>query len=106
MSGVCFVSLQQKAHYYHPHIPPTYTVGPPPDGFRHLNGGAVIPSDAGSRQGSVLQNLQNPPMSYDYTRIVDEEDVDEGLGGPASQEHPDDQDSVTNSFHVSDAHSS
>ncbi|XP_011486071.1 nectin-4 isoform X1 [Oryzias latipes] len=96
----------QKAHYYHPHIPPTYTVGPPPDGFRHLNGGAVIPSDAGSRQGSVLQNLQNPPMSYDYTRIVDEEDVDEGLGGPASQEHPDDQDSVTNSFHVSDAHSS
>lgn len=45
-------------------------------------------------------------MSYDYTRIVDEEDVDEGLGGPASQEHPDDQDSVTNSFHVSDAHSS
>lgn len=35
----------------------------------------------------------------------DEDEVDEGLGGPASQEHPDDQDSETNSSHMSEAHS-
>lgn len=35
----------------------------------------------------------------------DEDEVDEGLGGPASQEHPDDQDSETNSSQVSEAHS-
>lgn len=45
-------------------------------------------------------------MSYVFPHVTDDEDeVDEGLGGPASQEHPDDQDSETNSFHLSEAHS-
>lgn len=102
----CFVSFQQKAHYYQPLVANNYSVGNSHDGFRHLNGSAIIAADGGSRQGSVLKNHQVPPMSYGYSSVMDDEDVDEGLGGPASQEHPDDQDSVTNSFHVSEPHCS
>ncbi|XP_024144017.1 nectin-4 isoform X2 [Oryzias melastigma] len=96
----------QKAHYYQPLVANNYSVGNSHDGFRHLNGSAIIAADGGSRQGSVLKNHQVPPMSYGYSSVMDDEDVDEGLGGPASQEHPDDQDSVTNSFHVSEPHCS
>ncbi|KAI4808159.1 hypothetical protein KUCAC02_000227 [Chaenocephalus aceratus] len=73
---------------------------------RQLNGSAIIPPDGGSRTGSVSKNHQHPPPNYNYPQVIDDEDeVDEGLGGPASQEHPDDQDSETNSSQVSEAHS-
>lgn len=63
-----------------------------------------MPSDAGSRAGSVAKSHQHSPLSYNYPAVTDDEDeVDEGLGGPASQEHPDDQDSETNSSQVSEA---
>lgn len=65
-----------------------------------------MPTDGGSRPGSVTKNHQHPAQSYNYPPVTDDEDEeDEGLGGPASQEHPDDQDSETNSSHVSEAHS-
>ena len=73
---------------------------------RQLNGSAVIPADGGSRPGSVTKTHPHPPVSCPYPPVTDDEDeVDEGLGGPASQEHPDDQDSETNSSQVSEAHS-
>ncbi|XP_051284429.1 nectin-4 isoform X1 [Dicentrarchus labrax] len=73
---------------------------------RQLNGSAIIPTDGVSRPGSVAKSHQHPPMSCNYPPVTDDEDeVDEGLGGPASQEHPDDQDSETNSSQVSEAHS-
>lgn len=59
-----------------------------------MNGNAVMPADGGSRPGSVTKTYQPAPMSCTYPPVTDDEDeVDEGLGGPASQEHPDDQDS-------------
>lgn len=73
---------------------------------RQINGNAIIPSDGGSRPGSVVKNHQQPNASCTYPPVTDDEDeVDEGLGGPASQEHPDDQGSETNSSHISEAHS-
>ncbi|KAK9524504.1 hypothetical protein VZT92_016895 [Zoarces viviparus] len=72
---------------------------------RQLNGSAIIPTDGGSQPGSVAK-IQQPPLSCSYPPVTDDEDeIDEGLGGPASQEHPDDQDSETNSSPVSEAHS-
>lgn len=74
--------------------------------LRQLNGSAIVPSDGGSRAGSVTKSHHNPPLSCSYPPVTDDEDeVDEGLGGPASQEHPDDQDSETNSSQVSEGHS-
>ncbi|XP_068164397.1 nectin-4 [Antennarius striatus] len=75
--------------------------------IRQLNGNAIIPVDGGSPlPESVTKNHQHPPLSCTYPAVTDDEDeVDEGLGGPASQEHPDDQDSETNSSQVSDANS-
>lgn len=73
---------------------------------RQLNGSAVTSLDGGSRAGSVTKNHLRPPASCTYPPVTDDEDeVDEGLGGPASQEHPDDRDSVTSSSQVSEAHS-
>ncbi|KAM3590526.1 uncharacterized protein V6R79_011169 [Siganus canaliculatus] len=73
---------------------------------RQLNGSAIIPKDGGSRPGSITKNHHHPPLSCTYPPVTDDEDeVDEGLGGPASQEHPDDQDSETNSSQVSETHS-
>lgn len=53
-----------------------------------------------------MKRHQLPPGGYEYPVVTDDEDeVDEGLGGPASQEHPDDQDSETNCSQVSETHS-
>lgn len=72
--------------------------------LKQLNGGAIIPGDADSQQGSATKAGQHPPLGCGYPPATDDEDeVDEGLGGPASQENPDDQDSETNSSHVSEA---
>ncbi|RVE60184.1 hypothetical protein OJAV_G00178370 [Oryzias javanicus] len=113
-----YVSSSQKAHFYPPLVAKSFSVGHSHDGFRHLNGSVSTKADGGSRQGSV-QKI--PLMSFhvkdnggvldngvvlDYGGVMDYDDVDEGLGGPASQDPPDDQDSVTCSLHVSEPHSS
>uniref|UniRef100_A0A8C5H9Z8 Nectin-4-like n=1 Tax=Gouania willdenowi TaxID=441366 RepID=A0A8C5H9Z8_GOUWI len=71
---------------------------------RQLNGSIITPTESSSGPGSVAKVHQLPPVSCAYPTVTDDEDeVDEGLGGPASQEHPDDQDSETNSSQVSEA---
>ncbi|XP_059211473.1 nectin-4 [Centropristis striata] len=99
------ISLQETR--FHPPLMPTaFPLVQSTEIVRQLNGSAVIPTDGGSRPGSVTKNPQHPPLSCTYPPVTDDEDeVDEGLGGPASQEHPDDQDSETNSSQVSEAHS-
>ncbi|XP_031144373.1 nectin-4 [Sander lucioperca] len=96
----------QETRFHPPLTPSTFPKVQSTDVVRQLNGSAIIPSDGGSRPGSVTKNHQHPPLSSNYPPVTDDEDeVDEGLGGPASQEHPDDQDSETNSSQVSEAHS-
>lgn len=104
---VCSLSLQQETRLHPPLVPSSYSMIQATDIVRQLNGSAVIPTDGGSRTSSVTKNHQHPhPMSCSYPPVTDDEDeVDEGLGGPASQEHPDDQDSETNNSHVSEGHS-
>ncbi|XP_041634867.1 nectin-4 [Cheilinus undulatus] len=99
------ISLQETR--FHPPLTPSpYPVMQSSEIVRQLNGSAVIPTEGGSRPGSVTKTHQHPPPSCTYPPVTDDEDeVDEGLGGPASQEHPDDQDSETNSSQVSEAHS-
>ncbi|KAL3046647.1 hypothetical protein OYC64_004603 [Pagothenia borchgrevinki] len=99
------ISLQET-RFHPPLTPSAFPILQSTEIVRQLNGSAIIPPDGGSRPGSVSKNLQHPPPNYNYPRVTDDEDeVDEGLGGPASQEHPDDQDSETNSSQVSEAHS-
>lgn len=72
--------------------------------LKHLNGGAIVPGDTDSQQGSASKDGQQLPVGCRYPPPMDDEDeVDEGLGGPASQENPEDQDSETNSSPVSEA---
>lgn len=99
------ISLQETR--FHPPLTPSpYPVVQSTEIIRQLNGSAVIPIEGGSGPGSVSKIHQHPPPNLTYPPVTDDEDeVDEGLGGPASQEHPDDQDSETNSSQVSDAHS-
>ncbi|KAL7374525.1 hypothetical protein ABVT39_002332 [Epinephelus coioides] len=99
------ISLQETR--FHPPLTPSpFPMVQSTEIVRQLNGSAIIPTDGGSRPGSVAKNHQHPPTSSSYPAVTDDEDeVDEGLGGPASQEHPDDQDSETNSSQVSEAHS-
>lgn len=107
MKCVCSLSLQQETRFHPPLMPSSYPMIQSTDIVRQLNGNTIIPTDGGSRPGSITKNHQHPPaLSCSYPPVTDDEDeVDEGLGGPASQEHPDDQDSETNNSHVSDAHS-
>ncbi|KAM8746858.1 nectin-4-like [Acanthopagrus schlegelii] len=96
----------QETRFHPPLMPSSFPVMQSTEIMRQRNGSALIPSDGGSRPGSVAKNHQPPPMSCNYPPVTDDEDeVDEGLGGPASQEHPDDQDSETNSSQRSEAHS-
>nr|XP_019955610.1 PREDICTED: nectin-4 isoform X1 [Paralichthys olivaceus]XP_019955612.1 PREDICTED: nectin-4 isoform X1 [Paralichthys olivaceus] len=100
------ISLQETR--FHPPLTPiSLPMVQSTEIVRQLNGSAVIPTDGGgSRPGSVTKTHQHPPLSCNYPPVTDDEDeVDEGLGGPASQENPDDQDSETNSSQVSEAHS-
>ncbi|KAM7366030.1 hypothetical protein PAMP_015502 [Pampus punctatissimus] len=97
------MSLETRLHP--PLMPAPFPVVQTIDTVRQLNGNAIIPNDGGSQTGSISRqrNQQNSPMSCTYPPVTDDEDeVDEGLGGPASQEHPYDQDSETNSSHVSE----
>lgn len=107
VNGVCSLSLQQDSCFHPPLMPSVYPMKQSTEYVRQLNGSAVIPADGGSRPGSITRNhAHHHPMSCSYPAVTDDEDeVDEGLGGPASQEHPDDQDSETNNSHVSEAHS-
>ncbi|KAL3046648.1 hypothetical protein OYC64_004603 [Pagothenia borchgrevinki] len=99
-------SISLETRFHPPLTPSAFPILQSTEIVRQLNGSAIIPPDGGSRPGSVSKNLQHPPPNYNYPRVTDDEDeVDEGLGGPASQEHPDDQDSETNSSQVSEAHS-
>lgn len=101
---VCSVSLQPETHFLPPLTPSSFQRMQSHDFMRPVNGCAIVPSDASSRQGSVTKNHQHPPMSGTCPPIRDDDDeVDEGLGGPASQERPFDQDSETNSSQVSEA---
>lgn len=103
---VCSVSLQQDTRFHPPLMPSAFPIVQSTEIVRQLNGSVIIPTDGGSRPGSVTKNHQQPPLSCNYPPVTDDEDEeDEGLGGPASQEHPDDQDSETNSSQVSEAHS-
>ncbi|XP_040886718.1 nectin-4 [Toxotes jaculatrix] len=96
----------QETRFHPPLTPSTFPMVESTEIPRRLNGSALIPTDGGSRPGSVTKNHQHPPLSCNYPPVTDDEDeVDEGLGGPASQEHPDDQDSETSSSQVSEAHS-
>ncbi|XP_017277590.1 nectin-4 isoform X2 [Kryptolebias marmoratus] len=87
-------NMSLESRYHPPLTPSTFPAVHQTESLRHMNGNAVMPADEGSRSGSVTKNYQPPPMSCTYPPVTDDEDeVDEGLGGPASQEHPDDQDS-------------
>ncbi|XP_068613688.1 nectin-4-like [Brachionichthys hirsutus] len=98
------ISLQES-RLHPPLLPSPFPIVQSTD-IRQLNGNAIIPSDGSSLPESVTKSHQLPPLSCRYPPVTDDEDeVDEGLGGPASQEHPDDQDSETNSSQVSDANS-
>ncbi|XP_063757047.1 nectin-4 isoform X2 [Eleginops maclovinus] len=98
-------SISLETRFHPPLMPSAFPILQSTEIVRQLNGSAIVPSDGGSRPGSVSKNHQHPPLNYNYPRVTDDEDeVDEGLGGPASQEHPDDQDSETNSSQVSEAH--
>lgn len=95
----------QDTRYQPPLLPPSYPVQSA-EVIRQMNGSIIIPADGGSRPASVTKNHQHSTLTNTYPPVTDDEDeVDEGLGGPASQEHPDDQDSETNSSQVSEAHS-
>ncbi|XP_060922679.1 nectin-4 [Limanda limanda] len=98
------ISLQET-RFHPPLTPTTFPMVQSTETVRQLNGSTVMPADGGgSRPGSATSKThQHPPLSSTYPPVTDDEDeVDEGLGGPASQEHPDDQDSETNSSHVSE----
>ncbi|XP_023202891.1 nectin-4-like isoform X1 [Xiphophorus maculatus] len=85
-----------------PLLQPTYPVVRSTEIIRQMNGNAVIPTEGGSHSGSAIRNYQPPPISCTYQQVAyDEDEIDEGLGGPASQEHPDDQDSVASSSNFS-----
>uniref|UniRef100_A0A3B5LAF0 Ig-like domain-containing protein n=1 Tax=Xiphophorus couchianus TaxID=32473 RepID=A0A3B5LAF0_9TELE len=85
-----------------PLLQPTYPVVRSTEILRQMNGNAVIPTEGGSHSGSAIRNYQPPPISCTYQQVAyDEDEIDEGLGGPASQEHPDDQDSVASSSNFS-----
>ncbi|XP_034066488.1 nectin-4 isoform X2 [Gymnodraco acuticeps] len=99
-------SISLETRFHPPLTPSAFPILQSTEIVRQLNGSAIIPPDGGSRTGSVSKNHLHPPPNYNYPQVIDDEDeVDEGLGGPASQEHPDDQDSETNSSQVSEAHS-
>ncbi|XP_060887122.1 nectin-4 isoform X2 [Labrus mixtus] len=99
-------SISLETRFHPPLTPSPYPVVQSTEIVRQLNGSVIIPLEGGSRPGSVTRINPQPPPSCTYPPVTDDEDeVDEGLGGPASQEHPDDQDSETNSSQVSDAHS-
>ncbi|KAM9827177.1 nectin-4 [Neosynchiropus ocellatus] len=99
------ISLQET-RLHPPLMPSPFPVVHSTEIVRQLNGSAIVPSDGSSRTGSVGKNHHPSPVSSSYPPVTDDEDeVDEGLGGPASQEHPDDRDSETNSSQVSEAHS-
>ncbi|KAM4565239.1 nectin-4-like [Fundulus diaphanus] len=69
---------------------------------RKMNGNVLIQTNGGSRPGSTIKSYQPPPMSCTFPPVAyDEDEIDEGLGGPASQEHPDDQDSEASSSNLS-----
>lgn len=89
------ISLQETR--FHPPLTPSPF--PVAETARTLNGSAIIPSDG----SSVAKAHQHPAAGYPPPVTDDEDEVDEGLGGPASQEHHDDQDSETNSSQVSEA---
>ncbi|XP_026149332.1 nectin-4-like [Mastacembelus armatus] len=96
----------QETRFHPPLMPSAIPALQSTDIVRQINGSAIIPTDGSSRSGSVTKNHQHPPLSCTYPPVTDDEDeVDEGLGGPASQENPDDQDSETNSSQVSEVHS-
>lgn len=96
----------QETRFHPPLTPSPYPIVQSTEIVRQLNGSAIIPTEGGSRTGSVNKIHSHPPPSCTYPPVTDDEDeVDEGLGGPASQEHPDDQDSETNSSQASEAHS-
>ncbi|MEQ2267422.1 hypothetical protein XENORESO_005802 [Xenotaenia resolanae] len=72
------------------------------DVIRQMNGNAVIQTHGGSHPGNAIKSYQHPPVSCTYPHVTyDEDEIDEGLGGPASQEHPDDQDSEASSSNFS-----
>ncbi|XP_065806531.1 nectin-4 isoform X1 [Labrus bergylta] len=99
-------SISLETRFHPPLTPSPYPVVQSTEIVRQLNGSVIIPLEGGSRPGSVTRMNPQPPPSCTYPPVTDDEDeVDEGLGGPASQEHPEDQDSETNSSQVSDAHS-
>ncbi|KAM4713948.1 nectin-4-like isoform 2-T2 [Anableps anableps] len=80
----------------------TYPAVRSTDVIRQMNGNAIIQTEGGSHSGSTIRNYQPPPISCTYPQATyDEDEIDEGLGGPASQEHPDDQDSEASSSNFS-----
>ncbi|KAM9834650.1 nectin-4 isoform X1 [Syngnathus typhle] len=59
-----------------------------------------------SRPGSSVRSLRHHSPDYTTPSTTDNDDeVDEGLGGPASREHPDDQESQRSRSQVSEVHS-
>ncbi|XP_054914417.1 nectin-4 isoform X2 [Poeciliopsis prolifica] len=85
-----------------PLLQPKYPAVHSTEIIRQMNGNAVIPTDGGSHSESSIRNYQSPPVSCTYPQVTyDEDEIDEGLGGPASQEHPYDQDSVASSSNFS-----
>ncbi|XP_040037113.2 nectin-4 isoform X1 [Gasterosteus aculeatus] len=94
----------QETHLHPPLTPTSFLMVPSTENVRQLNGSAIFPADGGSRPGSVTKSHQQSPLSSNFPPVTDDEDEeDEGLGSPASREHPDDRDSETNSSQVSEA---
>ncbi|XP_077355074.1 nectin-4-like isoform X2 [Festucalex cinctus] len=67
----------------------------------------IVPrNEEWSRPGSSIRSLRHPSLSCSTPSVTDNDDeVDEGLGGPASREQPDERDSQSSRSQVSEVHS-
>ncbi|KAK7910132.1 hypothetical protein WMY93_014816 [Mugilogobius chulae] len=97
----------QETRYQPPLMPTSYPIQST-EVVRHVNGTLIISGDGGgSRQSSIIKTpLPLPPISSPppYPPIAyDEDEVDEGLGGPINSQDPpeEEQGSETNSSQVS-----
>ncbi|MEQ2294344.1 hypothetical protein AMECASPLE_002954 [Ameca splendens] len=95
-------SMSLDTHLLSPLTQTSFPVARSAEVIRQMNGNAIIQTHGGSHPGSAIKSYQHPPVSCTYPHVTyDEDEIDEGLGGPASQEHPDDQDSEASSSNFS-----
>ncbi|MEQ2216030.1 hypothetical protein XENOCAPTIV_009683 [Xenoophorus captivus] len=101
-TGIWIGTTKPDTHLLSPLTQTSFPVARSTEVIRQMNGNAIIHTHGGSHPGSAIKSYQHPPVSCTYPHVTyDEDEIDEGLGGPASQEHPDDQDSEASSSNFS-----